>query len=68
MPVKILDNITVIECATFVTGPVGFDNIVKAAAPPPLVGEQSEKILRELGHDAAAIDDLLAHGVSLIAR
>ena len=53
----------------FVGGPVRFDNLAKAAAlPPPLVGEQSEKILRELGHDAAAIDDLLAHGVSLIAR
>jgi crotonobetainyl-CoA:carnitine CoA-transferase CaiB-like acyl-CoA transferase len=53
----------------FVGGPVHFDNLAKKEAkPPPLVGEQSAKILRELGHDAAAIDDLLAHGVSLIAR
>ena len=44
----------------FVGGPVRFDNLAKdKAAPPPLVGEQSENILRELGHDDAAIEELV---------
>ena len=75
MPVKILDNITVIECATFVTGPyaeelehpqagklsfvggpVQYDNFAREnSLPPPLVGEHSAKILRELGFDSDAI-------------
>jgi len=52
----------------FVGGPVHFDNLAKEEAkPPPLVGEHSEKILRELGHDAAAIKDLVTQGVSQVA-
>jgi len=53
----------------FVGGPVRFDNLAKdQAAPPPLVGEQSENILRALGHDDAAIKELVTQGVSQIAR
>jgi len=53
----------------FVGGPVCFDNLAKdKAAPPPLVGEHSEKILRELGHDDAAIEALATQGVSQVAR
>jgi crotonobetainyl-CoA:carnitine CoA-transferase CaiB-like acyl-CoA transferase len=53
----------------FVGGPVGFDNLAKdKAAPPPLVGAQSENILRALGHDDAAIKELVSQGVSQIAR
>jgi len=53
----------------FVGGPVRFDNLAKdKAAPPPLVGEQSENILRALGHDDAAIKELVTQGVSQIAR
>src|SRR5512147_1682748 len=53
----------------FVAGPVHFDNLARdKAAPPPLVGEHSEKILRELGHDDAAIEALMTQHVSQIAR
>lgn len=53
----------------FVGGPVCFDNLAKdKAAPPPLVGEHSERILRELGHDDAAIEALVNQGVSQITR
>ena len=53
----------------FVGGPVRFENLAKdKTQPPPLVGEHSEKILRELGHDDAAIKDLVSQGVSQIAR
>ena len=53
----------------FVGGPVHFDNLARdKAAPPPLVGEHSEKILRELGHDDAAIEALMTQHVSQIAR
>ena len=53
----------------FVGGPVRFDNLAKdQGAPPPLVGEQSENILRALGHDDAAIKELVTQGVSQIAR
>ncbi len=53
----------------FVGGPVHFDNLAKEdAKPPPLVGEQSTKILRELGYDDAIINDLLGQGVSQLVR
>jgi len=53
----------------FVGGPVRFENLAKdKAAPPPLVGEHSEKILRELGHDDAAIEALATREVGQIAR
>ncbi|MGZ8480349.1 MAG: CaiB/BaiF CoA transferase family protein, partial [Candidatus Binatia bacterium] len=51
----------------FVGAPVHFDNLAKQdAKPPPLVGEQSAKILRELGYDDAIINDLLTQGVSQV--
>ncbi|MGH7855168.1 MAG: CaiB/BaiF CoA transferase family protein [Candidatus Binatia bacterium] len=49
----------------FVRGPVRFENLPqKRSAPPPMLGEQSEKVLREMGHSAAAISDLKARGVT----
>ena len=52
----------------FVGGPVHFDNLPKdKAAAPPLVGEHSEKILRQLGYDDAAIEVLTTHCVTQVA-
>ena len=52
----------------FVGGPVRFDDLAKdKTQPPPLVGEHSERILRELGHNDAAIQQLVTQGVSQIA-
>lgn len=49
----------------FVGGPVQFDPVARAlSAPPPLAGEQSDKILGELGYSGSAIDDLAARGVT----
>ena len=49
----------------FVGGPVRFDNLAKEnSLPPPLVGEQGEKLLGELGYDAAAVAELLRNGVT----
>ena len=120
MPVTILQDLTVVECATFVTGPyaaallgnlgarvikiesppdgdpyryfaadpvfsfdlahpaagtlrfvggpVRFENLAsEKSAPPPLLGEQSGKILRDLGRSAAAIGDLQARGITRAA-
>jgi crotonobetainyl-CoA:carnitine CoA-transferase CaiB-like acyl-CoA transferase len=49
----------------FVCGPVRFENLVhERSAPPPVLGEQSDKVLRELGRAAAAISDLQARGIT----
>ena len=49
----------------FVGGPVHFDAFDRVrSAPPPLVGEQSGKILGELGYSGSAIDDLTARGIT----
>ena len=49
----------------FVGGPVRYDNLTKEkSTAPPLVGEQSGKILRELGYDEHSIDKLIAQGVT----
>ena len=49
----------------FVRGPVRFENLVHdGSTPPPMLGEQSEKVLRELGRAAAAISDLQARGIT----
>ena len=52
----------------FVGGPVHFDSLPKdEAAAPPLVGEHSEKILRQLGYDDAAIEELRTQCVTQVA-
>ena len=49
----------------FVGGPVRYDNLTKVkSAPPPLVGEQSGKILQELGYDSDQIRALHAQGIT----
>ena len=49
----------------FVGGPVHFDAFDRVrSTPPPLVGEQSGKILGELGYSGSAIDDLTARGIT----
>jgi crotonobetainyl-CoA:carnitine CoA-transferase CaiB-like acyl-CoA transferase len=53
----------------FVGAPVRFDNLVKEkSAPPPLVGEQSGKVLGELGYSDDAFNALQAQGVTQSAR
>jgi crotonobetainyl-CoA:carnitine CoA-transferase CaiB-like acyl-CoA transferase len=49
----------------FVGGPVRYENLTQARpAPPPLVGEHSESILRSLGYDSEQIKALKAHGIT----
>jgi crotonobetainyl-CoA:carnitine CoA-transferase CaiB-like acyl-CoA transferase len=49
----------------FVGAPVRYANLAKAkSAPPPLVGEQSGKILRELGFDSDQIKALREQGIT----
>ena len=49
----------------FIRGPVHFENLVhERSTPPPVLGEQSDKVLRELGRAAAAIRDLQARGIT----
>ena len=58
MPERILDNITVIECATFVGAPPRCDNWMREQSQPPrLVGEHGGEVLRELGYSD---DDITA--------
>lgn len=52
----------------FVGGPVRFENLPgEKSTPPPLLGEHSEKILRELGYHDAAIGELHAEGITCAA-
>jgi crotonobetainyl-CoA:carnitine CoA-transferase CaiB-like acyl-CoA transferase len=49
----------------FVRGPVRFENLAhERSTPPPVLGEQSDKVLRDLGCGAAAISDLKARGIT----
>src|SRR5262245_2726512 len=49
----------------FVGGPVRFDNLIPMqSVPPPLVGEHSGKVLRELGYNSDDITSLQAQGVT----
>jgi crotonobetainyl-CoA:carnitine CoA-transferase CaiB-like acyl-CoA transferase len=49
----------------FVGSPVRFDNVTRdKSTPPPMLGEQSEKILRELGYSAIQISDLQARSIT----
>jgi formyl-CoA transferase len=51
----------------FVRGPVKFpDWDRESSAPPPLLGEQTDDVLRQLGYAASAIEDLRARGVTRI--
>ena len=53
----------------FVGGPVRFENLAhERSTPPPMLGEQSDKLLRELGHGAPAISDLKARGITRTVR
>ncbi len=43
---------------------IGFSETpARIFGPPPLVGQHTREILRQLGHDDASIDDLVASGV-----
>jgi crotonobetainyl-CoA:carnitine CoA-transferase CaiB-like acyl-CoA transferase len=49
----------------FVGGPVRYENLTQtASAPPPLVGEHSERILQSLGYDSDQIKTLKAQGIT----
>jgi crotonobetainyl-CoA:carnitine CoA-transferase CaiB-like acyl-CoA transferase len=49
----------------FVGSPVRFESLAQErSAPPPTLGEQSRKILRELGRSPATITDLNARGIT----
>jgi len=48
----------------FVGGPVRYDGLAKEpSAPPPLLGEHTAAILKAMGYDHAAIDELAAMGI-----
>jgi len=52
----------------FVGGPVRYDNLIKhKSTPPPLVGEHSGQVLRELGYGDETIVDLAAQGITRTA-
>ena len=53
----------------FVGGPVRYDGLAKEqSTPPPLLGEHSTAILKELGYDAADVEKLVAQGTTKIAQ
>jgi formyl-CoA transferase len=53
----------------FVGGPVRYDGLVKEpSTPPPLVGEHSAAILKELGYDQTALEELVAQGVTQVVQ
>jgi formyl-CoA transferase/CoA:oxalate CoA-transferase len=53
----------------FVAGPVKYEGVTrKASTAPPLLGEHSVELLRELGHDQPAIERLVAEGVTKVAK
>ena len=53
----------------FVGGPVRYDGLTKEQSmPPPLLGEHSAAILKELGYDQSNIDELVARGITKIAQ
>ncbi|HSE87618.1 MAG TPA: CoA transferase [Candidatus Binatia bacterium] len=53
----------------FVGGPVRYDGLAKEqSAPPPLVGEHSAAILKELGYDQTAVDGFVAQGITRVAQ
>jgi crotonobetainyl-CoA:carnitine CoA-transferase CaiB-like acyl-CoA transferase len=53
----------------FVGGPVRYDGLAKEqSSPPPLVGEHSTAILKELGYDQTDVDGLVAQGITRVAQ
>jgi len=53
----------------FVGGPVRYDGLTKEqSTPPPLLGEHSAAILKELGYGQSNIDELVARGITKIAQ
>jgi crotonobetainyl-CoA:carnitine CoA-transferase CaiB-like acyl-CoA transferase len=53
----------------FVGGPVRYDGLAKKqSSPPPLVGEHSTAILKELGYDQNDVDGLVAQGITKVAQ
>jgi crotonobetainyl-CoA:carnitine CoA-transferase CaiB-like acyl-CoA transferase len=53
----------------FICGPVRYDGLAKEqSTPPPLLGEHSTAILKELGYDAADVEKLVAQGTTKIAQ
>jgi crotonobetainyl-CoA:carnitine CoA-transferase CaiB-like acyl-CoA transferase len=53
----------------FVGGPVRYDGLAKKqSTPPPLVGEHSTAILKELGYDQSNVDDLVLAGIVKIVQ
>ncbi len=53
----------------FVGAPVRYDGLAREkSAPPPLLGEQTAAILKQLGYDQAAIEELAARGVTKFSR
>jgi formyl-CoA transferase len=53
----------------FVGGPVRYDGLAKKpSTPPPLVGEHSAAILRELGYDRTEVDAFVAQGITRVAQ
>ena len=53
----------------FVGAPVRYDGLAqKKSAPPPLLGAHTRTVLTDLGYDQAAIDELVARGISKIDK
>jgi crotonobetainyl-CoA:carnitine CoA-transferase CaiB-like acyl-CoA transferase len=53
----------------FIGGPVRYDGLAKEqSTPPPLLGEHSTAILKELGYDAADVEKLVAQGTTKVAQ
>ena len=52
----------------FVGAPVRYDGLAREkSAPPPLLGEQTAAILKQLGYDQAAIDELARQKIIRVA-
>jgi len=53
----------------FVGGPVRYDGLTKEqSTPPPLLGEHSAAILKELGYDQTDVDGFVAQGITRVAQ
>jgi len=53
----------------FVGGPVRYDGLAKEpSTSPPLVGEHSAAILKELGYDQTDVDGFVAQGITRVAQ